>query len=204
VATRSFIRRARALLALGFAASVVSLVFGAAPASAGLGIACPDATTKPFSRWGDYANYAYLPDGGFEAGAAGWKRASGAQVVAGNEPFYLRSTSHRYALVLPKGSSATSPPMCIGLLSTKMRFVVTGPTGSKVKVQVIYNGLLSRVLGILDGGTVTTNGTWQPSPSIGMLGGLLPLLTRSVQFRFVATSGTPKIDDVFLDPMKSG
>jgi hypothetical protein len=204
VATRSFIRRARALFALGFAASVVALVFGAAPASAGLGLACPDATSKAFSRWADYANYAYVPDGGFEAGAAGWKLASGAKVVAGNEPFYIHSSSDRYALVLPKGSSATSPPMCIGLLSTKMRFLATGPAGSKVKVQIIYRGLLSSVLGILDGGTVSTNGTWQPSPAITMLGGLLPLLTQSVQFRLVGTSGTPKIDDAYLDPMKSG
>ena len=93
--------------------------------------------------------------------------------------------------------------MCIGLLSSKMRFVVTGTSGSRVKVQVIYRGLLSSVR-IFDGGTVSTNGTWQPSPGISMLGGVLPLLTESVQFRFVATSGTPKIDDVYLDPMKSG
>ena len=204
MATRSFIRRARALLALGFAASVVALVFGSAPASAGLGLACPDPTSKAFSRWADFANYALVPDGGFEAGGAGWKLASGAKVVAGNEPFYLRSTSDRYALTLPRGSSATSAPMCIGLISTKMRFVVTGPVGSKVKVQVIYRGLLSSVLGIFDGGTVTTNGIWQPSPGIGMLGGLLPLLTQSVQFRLTSTSGTPKVDDVYLDPMKSG
>jgi hypothetical protein len=177
-------------------------VFGATPASAGL--ACPDATTTPFLRWTDYAHYAYLPDGGFEAGASGWNLASGAKVVAGNEPFYLRSPSHRYSLALPAGSSATSPPMCIGLLSSKMRFVVTGATGSKVKVQVIYRGLVSNVLGIFDGGTVSSNGTWQPSPEVSMLGGVLPLLTESVQFRFVATSGTPKIDDVHLDPMKSG
>jgi hypothetical protein len=204
VATRSCIRRARALVGLGLAASVVALVFGAAPASAGLGLACPDATSKPFSRWGDYSNYAYLPDGGFEAGASGWKLASGARVVPGNEKFYLRSTSHRYSLALPNGSSATSPPMCIGLLSSKMRFVVAGASGSKVKVQVIYRGLLSSVLGTLDGGTVSANGTWQPSPAVGMLGGVLPLLTQSVQFRFIATSGTPTIDDVYLDPMKSG
>jgi hypothetical protein len=204
VATPSFIRRARAVLGLGFAASVVALVLGAAPASAGLGIACPDATTTPFSRWADPANYAYLPDGGFEAGAAGWRLASGATVVAGNEPFYIRSTTHRHALALPKGSSATSPPMCIGLFSSKMRFVVTGASGSQVKVQIIYNGLLSSVVGLLDGGTLSTNGTWQPSPAIGMLGGVLPLLTRSVQFRFVSTSGTVKVDDVYLDPMKSG
>ena len=35
-----------------------------------------------------------------------------------------------------------------------------------------------------------------------MLGGLLPLLTQSVQFRLVATAGTPQVDDVYLDPWK--
>jgi hypothetical protein len=35
-----------------------------------------------------------------------------------------------------------------------------------------------------------------------MLGGFLPLLTQSVQFRFVALSGAVMIDDVYLDPWK--
>ncbi len=83
-----------------------------------------------------------------------------------------------------------------------MRFFVGGAAGSRFKVQVIYNGLLSSVLGILDGGTVSSDGTWAPSPAISMLGGVLPLLTRSVQFRFVSTAGTAKIDDVYLDPWK--
>ena len=37
-----------------------------------------------------------------------------------------------------------------------------------------------------------------------MLGGVLPLLTQSVQFRLVATSGTTRVDDLFLDPWKLG
>jgi hypothetical protein len=36
-----------------------------------------------------------------------------------------------------------------------------------------------------------------------MLGGLLPLLTSSVSFRFTAVSGSVSVDDVYLDPMKS-
>jgi hypothetical protein len=37
-----------------------------------------------------------------------------------------------------------------------------------------------------------------------MLGGLAPLLTTSVQFRFqpVGTSGAWRIDDVYIDPLK--
>jgi len=84
-----------------------------------------------------------------------------------------------------------------------MRFLVKGDSGSSVKVQILYRGLLSSVLGILDGGTISAGGSWKPSPQIGMLGGVLPLLTSSVSFRFTAVGGAAAIDDVYLDPMKS-
>ena len=193
----------RAALALALVTLPMSLAFGASTADAGLGISCPNPTTQPFSTWRDYAQYAQVPDGGFEAGASGWQLAGGAKVVAGNEPFYLRSKYDRWSLSLPAGSSAMSPPMCISLLSSKMRFVTGGSKGS-MKVQVVYRGLLSSVLGVLDGGTVSTNGVWAPSPEMSMLGGVLPLLTQSVQFRFVATSGSMRVDDVYLDPWKLG
>ena len=203
MATNRCVRRVRALLALGLVTLPFTLALGASTAGAGLGIACPDPTTQPFRAWSDYAQYAEVPDGGFEAGASGWKLAGGAKVVAGNEPFYLRSAGDRWSLSMPAGSTATSPPMCISLLSSKMRFVAGGSKGS-VKVQVLYRGLLSSVLGVFDGGTVTSNGTWAPSPEISMLGGVLPLLTQSVQFRLVATSGSVRVDDVYLDPWKIG
>jgi hypothetical protein len=181
-------------------ATVVMLV--AAPAKAGLGIACPDSTSQPFRAWSDVANYAFVPDGGFEAGAAGWSLNGGAETVTGNEPFFIHSKTDRTSLSLPVGSSATSPPMCISLLSSKMRFLLSGSAGATVKVQIVYRGLVSTVLGVLDGGTFSAAGAWQPSQQIGMLGGVLPLLTQSVQFRFVAVNGATQIDDVYLDPWK--
>ncbi len=193
--------RLRILFVLGLA-TLSALVATVSPASAGLGISCPDPTTQAFRPWSDYANYAFLPGGGFESSIGGWTLSGGAKIVAGNERYYLHGSSDRYSLRLPAGATATSAPMCIGLLSSKMRFVVGGASGGNVKVQVIYNGLLSSVLGIFDGGSVTSNGTWQPSPEISMLGGVLPLLTQSVQFRLVATAGTPQVDDVYLDPWK--
>jgi hypothetical protein len=202
VALNSFVRLARALVALSLIAGALVLAAGTAPASAGLGLACPSLTTKPFSPWSDYANYAFVPDGGFEAGGSGWS-LSGARAVAGNEPFFIHGKSDRNSLFIPAGKSATSPGMCISLLSSKMRFVVRGDSGAKLKVQIIYRGLLSSVLGILDGGTISAGGNWKPSPAVGMLGGVLPLLTSSVQFRFTASNGTVVIDDVYLDPMKS-
>jgi hypothetical protein len=193
----------RAVVVLGFVGGTIAMAMGAAPASAGLGLACPSPTTTPFAGWRDYTNYAFAPDGGFESGGSGWALNGGARAASGNESFYVHSKSDRSSLSLPEGASATTPPMCISLLSSKMRFLVRGEQGAGVKVQILYRGLLSSVLGILDGGTISTDGSWKPSPQIGMLGGVLPLLTSSVSFRFTAVNGSAAIDDVYLDPMKS-
>lgn len=202
MASMSFVRRIGAGLLLAVTAGLVGIAGTAAPASAGLGLACPDATSTPFTPWSDYANYAYTPNGGFESGSNGWS-VSGGRVVAGNESYFIHSSGDESSLSLPAGGSATSPAMCISLLSGKMRFVAKGDPGARVKVQIIYRGVLSSVLGILDGGTYPVNGSWSPSPEIGMLGGVLPLLTSSVSFRFTAVNGSVSLDDVYLDPMKS-
>jgi hypothetical protein len=77
-------------------------------------------------------------------------------------------------------------------------------------VQVVYGsgagallGGLGAGLGVADVGTFTSGQAWQPSPQFLMLGGALPLLTRSVQFRFtpVGSAGGWRIDDVYLDPL---
>ena len=184
--------------------AALALSLGASSVDAGLGVACPDPTTQPFRPWSDFAQYAAVPDGGFEAGASAWSLAGGAKVVAGNNPFFLRSSDDGFSLSLPAGSSATSPPMCISLLSSKMRFVMKGTRGSSLRVKILYRGLVSSTVGVLDGGSVDSSGNWRPSPEVAMLGGVLPLLTQSVQFRLVATTGTSQVDDLFLDPWKIG
>jgi len=203
VARNSFFRRVRAVVVLGLAGGTTALAVGAAPAAAGLGLACPSPTSTPFAAWSDYADYAFAPDGGFESGGSGWSLGGGARAASGNESFYVHNSTDKTSLSLPAGASATSPGMCISLLSSKMRFVARGDSGSKVKVQIVYRGLLSSVLGVLDGGTYSVDSGWKPSPEIGMLGGVLPLLTSSVSFRFTAVGGDAVIDDVYLDPMKS-
>ena len=126
--------------------------------------------------------------------------------------FYTHGAGERYSLSLPKGSSATSPPMCISLFSSKMRFFAAnqGSSSSKLKVQIIYGGgvsgllsLVTKTLGLSDFGYVTAGRAWQPSAQIGMLSGTLPLLTTSVQFRFAPAdaSGAWLMDDVYLDPL---
>jgi hypothetical protein len=202
-------RSVQALLVVG----VVAL-FGAGPASAGLGLACPDVTTKPFAPWSDYAKYAFAPNGGFESGATGWTLTGGAKVVSGNESFFAHGTRDRYSLSLPPGSTAKSAPMCVSIFNGKMRFFAanSGAASARVKVQVLYNGGVGSLLGSLGGllglsevGYANSGAAWQPSPPVGMLGGTLPLLTSSVQFRFSAPNdgGAFRIDDVYLDPFLS-
>ena len=206
---------ARILLGLAALASAAAMTASAGAPSAkaaSLGISCPTPTSQPFAPWGDYANYAPAPDGGFENGAAGWALAGGARVVTGNEPYMVGGPGQSHTLSLPAGSSATSPPMCIGLLSSGMRLFIqnTGATSSDLRVQVIYRGgvgsllgTLGSTLGISDRATFAGASTWQPSPHFLMAGGLVPLLTQYVQFRFtpLSTGGNWRIDDVYLDPL---
>jgi hypothetical protein len=206
---------ARILLGVAaLAAAAAMTASAAAPAhAASLGLACPTATSQTFLPVdGDTASYVPAPDSGFENNAAGWTLRGGAQVVSGNEPWMVGGASDSHSLSLPAGSSATSPPMCIGLLSSKMRLFArnTGAASSSMRVQVIYNGGAGALLGglgstlrISDQATFAGTKTWQPTAPYLMLGGVLPLLTQSVQFRFTPLSagGNWRIDDVYLDPL---
>jgi len=194
------------------AAAVAAMAGAAAPAHAALGLACPYPTSPVFLRWGDHHNYALTPGGDFESGAAGWTLTGGARVVTGNESFNVGGPGQTHSLSLPVGSSATSPPMCISAFSGGMRLFTsnTGKTISKLRVQVIYGGgsgalfgAVGATLGISDIATLTSAGAWQPSANTPMLGGLLPLLTSSVRFRFTPldTTGNWRVDDVYLDPL---
>ncbi len=177
----------------------------ASPANAGLlgtGYAsyCPT-SSMAFQQWGDRSNYMLTPGGTFEESTTSWKLGGGAKVIAGNEPYFIHAKGDRKSLYMPKGSTASTPTMCFAAGDWHMRFVGTGY--GQIRVAVTVNSLLG-LLSILDGGTVTTNGTWKPSPKVGLLltnvTGLLT--TKAISLRFTATSGTSQIDDVYLDPYK--
>jgi hypothetical protein len=206
----------RILLGLAALASAAAFAASAAAPSAraaSLGISCPDPTYTPFKAVdGDGTFYAAAPDGGFENGAAGWTLTGGAHVVTGNEPWMVGGDGQSRSLSLPAGSSATSPPMCIGLFSGHMRLFAqnTGAAASGLRVQVIYHGGVGAILGglgstlrISDQDTLSAGKAWAPTDYVPMTGGLLPLLTQSVQFRFtpLSTGGNWRIDDVYLDPL---
>jgi len=170
---------------------------------------CSPTATQAFASWGDQRNYTLLPNGSFENGSTSWALSGGAKVVAGNEPFHLNGRSDSHSLLLPAGSSAYSATMCFALGDWHLRFLmrnVGSQTGS-LRVTVIVPSLLGGLLTILDGGTVSGNGTWQPSPRVQLLlSNVTSLLgTKAVAFRFTpdGRDAAYQIDDVYLDPWKS-
>jgi len=170
---------------------------------------CDPTSSRAFARVdGDQSNYVLVPGGSFEAGAPGWTLGRGAAVVSGNEPWKVHGTGDSHSLYIPAGSSVTTPPMCFAPGDWHMRFFAASSSRSlsSLQVRVRVKSLLG-VLSILDGGKISTNSTWQPSPRLGLLLTNLTgvLATDAVSFEFVPSdSASWRIDDVYLDPWKNG
>jgi hypothetical protein len=203
---------------LAIAATLVALAAAsAAPAAASGGdgslLGCGHQATHPFLRWLDPLPYTPLPGGDFESGAKGWALTGGARVVDGNEPWDVGGTGGSHALLLPAGSSATSPPMCMGLVLPVVRYFSTGGNLlSYLRVEAVYTDPSGRrrSIDLLPGGLPTRS--WAPSLPALQLQGLLNVLTldgltSEIALRFTPKgtlfgSGTWRIDDVYVDPWK--
>jgi hypothetical protein len=170
---------------------------------AGATLTCPgQTTTKPFVPWLDTANYALVQNGALES-TSGWTLTGGAKLVTGNEPWKVNVATDSRSLLLPSGSSATSPALCVTLLHPTLRFFAmnSGAATTTLKVEV-----LTKVLGLT---TVTpvgfvTAGSWQPTLPLLFLTNLVAPVSGSIQFRFtpVGSNSGWRVDDVYVDPYK--
>jgi hypothetical protein len=155
-------------------------------------------TSYPFAQFGDRAPYYGFSNNHFESGSTGWSLAGGAYVGSGNEPWYVNGYGSR-SLVLPEGTSATSPGFCINLLDPAIRMFVKGSSGGELRIQVLFRGLTGNLTGVLNVGSDYGSGSWEPSERINSLLAL-PLLTAYAQIRVIAADGRWQVDDVFVDP----
>jgi hypothetical protein len=185
-----------------------ALAFGAARSQAGLIgslLSCPGVTyTQPFTQWGDSNSY-FLATGGSFEGTNSWSLAGGAKVVNGNEPFYLNSTRDSHSLLLPPGSSATTPAMCLAALSPHLRLVGLVSGSSGVHVDVYARGVLGLVQ-LPVSANVDLSSSWAPSGDVSLLFqnvlALTNLGTTTVYFRFSPIgSATVQMDDLYIDPI---
>lgn len=162
--------------------------------------------SKPFSPWGDNANYTPVPGGAFEPGQKSWTLSGGAKVVSGNEKFGVRSSSDSRSLQIPAGGVATSPAMCVGLSEPTIRWFqkqssLLGLTGA-MTVSVLTETSLGLVVETPVGAGLLTS-AWSPSLTGVVVTNLLPLLPddkTAVAFRFRSVTGTWTVDDVYVDP----
>ena len=168
--------------------ALAAFFFAAAPAAQ----ACTDQPlSKPFTPWLDFANYQAAPDGGLEAGAAGWA-LDGASVVDGGHPFGGGGQS---SLSVPAGASAVSAPVCVTLAHPTLRLFARG-TGAMTVSAITESGLELPV------GAVVGTGGWAPSLPLPVVLNLLG--EQDVRFRFASLLGSLRIDDVYIDPYSKG
>jgi hypothetical protein len=194
----------RGRLSVAFLAAMLALVAFAGSAQAA---SCPSAGAKPaFAAWGDTNSYLLAPDGGFEAGAAGWSLAGGAKAVAGNESYYLGSPADRSSLALPAGSSAGSPPVCMAIDTPTFRMMArnTGDPRSQLRVTASY-----KLLGLLRTqtlGTVTAGSAWVPTTpqstvlTLATIVGTLIPSAIEIRVAPLDSKGNWQIDDLYIDP----
>ena len=201
-------KRVTGIAAVVAVAVTAALAFGAARVQAGtIGslLSCPGVTyTNAFAQWGDSNAYFLAPGGSFE-GTSPWTLTGGAKVVGGNEPYYLNSKTDSHSLLLPSGSTATTPAMCLAALSPHMRLVGTVSHGTYVHVDVYSKGVLGLVK-LPVSANIALSSSWKPSGDVSLLLQNVLALTNlgktSVVFRFSAPgSATVQLDDVYIDPI---
>jgi hypothetical protein len=185
-----------AVLAPTASASVISTITGTSCSTV--------PSSQVFLPWLDPASYELAPNGGFENGATSWSLSGDAQRIAGNESYFVHSSTDNHSLNLPDGSSALSSPVCTGLTRPTFRLFTSnsGAATSSLHVQVIYRGSLG-VLSVLDGGSIVGSSAWTPTPQLLMLEA--PRGSTSVQLEFtpVGSGGNWRIDDLYVDPFNS-
>jgi hypothetical protein len=179
-------------------------------ASTGVAFAsCPgQSVSTPFTQWGDTNSYFLVPGGSFEGtpDQVGWS-LSGASLTPGNEPFYVDGSGDSQSLTISAGGSATSPYFCVDNTMSDLRFFAQEATaGSDLEVQALVqtdNGVQTVPVEDLADGSMPS---WAPTQPVGDTGALPDgdTLMVALEFSVPQSAGSWQIDDVYVDPYRSG
>jgi hypothetical protein len=191
--------------------AVAALTFLGVFASTGVALAsCPtQPVSTPFSQWGDSNDYFLIPGGSFEGTAdqVGWT-LSNASLTTGNEPFNVNGAGDQQSLTINGGGSATSPYFCVDDTMSSLRFFAQqAAAGTNLRVRALVqnsDGSVSVVpIADLADGSMPA---WAPTDPLGG-GATLPAgssVMVALRFRAPVSSGSWQIDDIYVDPYRSG
>jgi hypothetical protein len=205
---RSRLRVATLIAALAFVGSLV-VPAGAFASNSILATCQTPAVSTPFSQWGDNNDYFLAPGGSFEGTAdqVGWT-LSNATLTSGNEPFLVNDSGDSQSLTIAGGGSATSPFFCVDNTMSSLRFFAQQVSaGGGLRVQALVQtsgGVTTEPLAHLFDGSMPA---WAPTDPIATdFSGLADGQTLTVALRFSVRSWSAswQIDDVHVDPYRSG
>jgi hypothetical protein len=171
---------------------------------------CPaQPVSTPFSQWGDTNSYFLIPGGSFEGTSdqSGWT-LSNASLTSGNEPFNVGDSGDGQSLTIAGGGSATSPFFCVDNTMNSLRFIAQqASAGGDLRVRAFIqtpDGVQSVLLADLADGSMPA---WAPTDPIGGdTSGLSDddSLMVALRFRVPDAGASWQIDDIYVDPWRSG
>ena len=201
-------RTGRTLFATAVAA--MALLAPAGTANAGLlsqsAGPCPSyPLSKPFAKWLDPMNYTLAPGGAFES-SAGLTFTGGAKIVSGNEPNYLHSTSDKNSVLIPRGGTVTTGPICVGLDKPTVRFFAKRPNFALLPlltVEGVFTTKAGTTASLPMVGVPLAGNSWSLQLPFITTGAMLELGdTTMMRFRIRAVTGDWQVDDLYVDPWR--
>jgi hypothetical protein len=179
--------------------------------SAGSALAsCPtQPVSTPFQQWGDTNSYFLVPGGSLEGTIddIGWNLAT-AELSQGNEPFNVNDPGDSQSVTIDGGGSATTPFFCVDNSMASMRFFAQQTAaGSDLQIQAVIHtshGDVVKPIGDLPDGSMSG---WAPTDPIDGGANQLPAghtLMVALRFQIPSTDGSWQIDDIYVDPYRSG
>ena len=195
-----------------FATAVAALALLAPAGTANAGILSQSAGPCPsypmsqvFSKWLDPMRYTLAPGGSFES-SAGLTFTGGARIVAGNETSYVNKKTDKNSVLIPRGGTVTTGPICVGLDKPLVRFFAKRPKFALLPlltVEGVFTTRTGRTASLPLVGVPLAGSSWSLQLPFITTGALLELGdTTMMRFRIRAVSGTWQVDDFYVDPLR--
>jgi hypothetical protein len=137
----------------------------------------------------------------------GWT-LSDASLTSGNEPFDVNGADDQQSLTINGGGSATSPYFCADDTMSSLRFFAQqAAAGTDLQVDALvrtsHGVMVVPVADLADG----SFSSWAPTDALGGDNGKLPAgssIMVALRFEAPSSDGSWQIDDLYVDPYRSG